>query len=938
MKHWLTIIIGSLAITVLSAQSFNYREVDLPQGIQASDIKLLYTDNNGFVWIAAKQYLYWHDGNGFREIEVNKEIAGNEFSSLYQDNAGKYWIGCINGEIYVLKNNGVEAYKPEEGTPAVAIINWAEDKNQQLWMCTNGEGAYVKASNGRWYNFNQDEGFLSNETYDIVPLNDGVAVATDQGLVYCTFKDGKKNIEVQNKSLGLSDQIVKDLHIDNTEMIAAFYEPFLNTLNFSQSVLDTIATPSSDAKKILRSSGIIWWLGENGKLFRKAERGSWVQFRPDQAGRSRIHTFTEDNEGHLWVLGSRGILVLDEWYSHISTSESVTAITNSPTAVWYAQKGDLYQYDLSTNSSQKAWTGSNLILSLYTDNWGNIWCGTFDGGLLRFNPETSIMESYNEQSGLANNNVLSIGGSKRAIWVGTLGGVSKISLDEGGKVKEVKSYDQAHGVSVQYIYSVHVRDNGDVYIGTDGEGVLKWSGDRFKPISGKSQDGVVLDVSSDARGNIWWVTSEGILEGWSVEEKLVAVPPYPEDPGKVAGIETLEDGSILVMHEGGVHRWIPETGKWAAYKKSFGLGTLQPQLNAHAISDGDLIYMGTSTGISSLSIKHLPLSTEPKTLIQGFRLFNKPTTKTQFSADENYFTFQYVGRWYTEASAVRYKLRLKGFDPDWTESKNAEVSYPKLPPGNYTFEVVAGVDGNYPEEEIKSISFTISQPWYARWYSIVLAVLVLAGLVFFFFRIRINTLRQKQEREKQQVQAQLETLKSQVNPHFLFNSFNTLMALIEEDKEEATDYLADLSDFFRYILEFREVDLISVKEDIRIVQTYLQLQEKRFGDSLVAKIDLNEEVLESFIPPLTLQLLVENAFKHNIISREKPLELEISHKGDTIVVSNRHWAKAQTDKSTGYGLDSIKKKYKFYNAGQVKVEASTGYFSVYLPVIHQNNN
>ncbi len=937
MRHWLTIIIGSLALTILSAQNFNQREIDMPQGVLASEIKLLYTDNQGFVWIAAGQSLYRHDGNAFKEINVSEDMAEKEISSLYEDQSGQYWIGWNTGEIHLLKNGLTVAYSPNEGTPAVPIVNWAEDSQQQLWMCTKGEGVYVKNNKGRWFNFNTDEGFPSNETYDIIPLKEGVAVATDQGLVYCVFKDGSKAIEVLDQSSGLSDQIVKDLHYDEKGVLAAFYEPYLNSLSSSLKVIDTLIAPTSDAKRITRSFGTVWCLSEDGKLFRKNSNSGWIQLKLDVTGRSRIQTFTEDHEGHLWVLGSRGIFMIDQWYYHFATEQSVTAIVTSNDAIWYAQVGDLYRYDIAANTSKKVWQGANLILSLYKDDWGNIWCGTFDGGLLRYEPAAGSMKIYNEESGLANNNVLSISGNRLGLWVGTLGGVSHINFEDGGSVREINSYDRNQGVSVQYIYSVHVNKSGKVYIGTDGEGVLSWNGNGFEPLSGKKQDEVVLDVSSDKKGNIWWVTSGGILEGWSAQGSMFEVPPYPEEPGKVAGIETLEDGSILVMHDGGVHRWIPEVKKWVAYKKSFGLGALQPQLNAHATNGGDIIYIGTSNGITSLSIDHLPVKTQPKTTIQDYRLFQKPTTRTSFSSDENYFTFQYVGRWYTEPSAVRYKLRLSGFDPDWIESKDTEISYPRLPPGNYTFEVVAGVDGNYPEGEIESVSFIIYQPWYSRWYSITIGVLLLVGMVFFLFRIRLKTLAQKQEREKQQVQAQLETLKSQVNPHFLFNSFNTLMALIEEDRDGATSYLSDLSDFFRYILEFREVDLIMVKEDVRIVQTYLHLQAKRFGDSLMANIELPNEVLASYIPPLTLQLLVENAFKHNVISKDKPLELEIRYEADFIVISNRHWAKVKSDESTGYGLDSIKKKYKYYNAGQVKVEVTLEYFTVYLPVIYQNH-
>ena len=936
MKNVLILLFFLSSSSWVHAQKANYREIDLPVNVQPGNVDVLYTDQNGFIWMAAGQKVFWHDGNEFRSIQFEQKEEGT-ITSIYRDTAAVLWIGWNSGNISTYDREKYSILKPQEGTPKVPIINWTEDANGQLWYATNGEGVYVKNAEGRWYNINLDDGLPSNEAYDMEPFEDGVVVATDQGIAYCSLLDDQKDIRVFDQKSGLSDQIVKSIHVDERGLVAAYYEPFVNLLDTTFKIINKLDAPGEEAKKVSRSSDVMWWLAEGGTLYRKIGKSAWEPLEFGGNLRGRIKDFTEDEEGHLWVLSARGILMIDQWYSYNSTENTVSAIWGDGNELWYAQQGNLIRKQLFSGEEQVMWEGAHQILSIWKDQYNTIWFGTFDGGLYRFDPRLGKVKVFKESEGLANNNVLSISGTKNTLWIGTLGGVSRLDLNEQGTVKNILSYNKEDGVSVQYIYSIHTSNDGTTYIGTDGEGVLKWNGKSFESIEKRGTHEVVLDLSVDEKGNVWWVNSKGVLFGYSKSGDKIKIPPYPEEPGKVSGLQILKDGSLLIIHEGGLHRWIPEIESWMVYGKSFGLANLQPELHSYVLDESNILHIGSAKGITSIVVAELPLQAMPETWIGRPELFFKSTDSREFSSTDNHLTFKYIGRWYGEPTAVRYSVKLDGFDPDWIESKNTEITYPKLPPGEYTFNVIAGIDGYYPKDQLRQTSFVIHKPWYLRWYSILIGSVLLLAVLMLIFRLRLNMLRQKQEREKQKVQAQLETLKSQVNPHFLFNSFNTLMALIEDDREEATEYLSDLSDFFRSILEFRDVDLITVGEDVRIVETYLQLQGKRFGENLRATISLQEEVLKSFIPPLTLQLLVENAFKHNVISKDKPLELRIESVGDFLKVINRYHPRAKTEESTGYGLDSIKKKYKYYSRGKSeKVIQTEDYFEVHLPIIDEN--
>jgi LytS/YehU family sensor histidine kinase len=174
-----------------------------------------------------------------------------------------------------------------------------------------------------------------------------------------------------------------------------------------------------------------------------------------------------------------------------------------------------------------------------------------------------------------------------------------------------------------------------------------------------------------------------------------------------------------------------------------------------------------------------------------------------------------------------------------------------------------------------------------------------------------------------------------VNPHFLFNSFNTLSGIIEEDQEAAVDYVDQLSSFFRGVLLHRNSELITLDEEIDIMRNYTYILKKRYGDN----IHIAEEIqnTEGFIAPLTLQLLIENAIKHNIVSREKPLDISISIDREWLIVSNQIKPKFQTSpESTGFGLSSLLTRYQYLTPKKIEIINDGNTFTVRIPIIHIN--
>ena len=210
---------------------------------------------------------------------------------------------------------------------------------------------------------------------------------------------------------------------------------------------------------------------------------------------------------------------------------------------------------------------------------------------------------------------------------------------------------------------------------------------------------------------------------------------------------------------------------------------------------------------------------------------------------------------------------------------------------------------------------------------------------YYFVRYK-QALIDREQLEARHLQAELTNLRNQINPHFLFNSLNTLMNLIPSDPNRAVSYLSKLSKFYRYAVGEKEEKLIPLSKEIEFAHLYADLLSERFGDSLQVLIKVTDTA-NMIIPPLTIQLLIENAVKHNIVSEEMPLKVVVENieKGRRIEVRNNLQHKITAVSSSGIGIANIKKRFEyFHNVDDVMVEETEAFFKVCVPVIYDENH
>ena len=217
-------------------------------------------------------------------------------------------------------------------------------------------------------------------------------------------------------------------------------------------------------------------------------------------------------------------------------------------------------------------------------------------------------------------------------------------------------------------------------------------------------------------------------------------------------------------------------------------------------------------------------------------------------------------------------------------------------------------------------------------YLIILMFIAIYESIYFYHQLRISILEAEQAKQDH-IRSQLEGLRNQVNPHFLFNSLNTLMDLVTENPTIAVNFLKRLSHVYRYILEIREHPTVTVAEELEFIKSYVFLQEERFKGNLKVCIEIPETYYQHQVLPLSLQILFENAIKHNIISSKKALIITVSVVGDKIVVKNNLQRKNQVVDSTKVGLENVRSRYRLISNSQVDVLEDKEYFIVGLPLI-----
>jgi two-component system LytT family sensor kinase len=246
------------------------------------------------------------------------------------------------------------------------------------------------------------------------------------------------------------------------------------------------------------------------------------------------------------------------------------------------------------------------------------------------------------------------------------------------------------------------------------------------------------------------------------------------------------------------------------------------------------------------------------------------------------------------------------------------------------------------QKEATTEDFFSNKYGFTNWFMINIALLISAFLHAKSFMEELKKNSRKEVVEQKLIatsaNAQFESLKNQLDPHFLFNSLNVLSALIDENPNQAQKFTASMSKIYRYVLEQKDKELVTVEDEIEFAKTYCDLLKTRFEDSVDFIFDVKKEEYRRYVVPLSLQLLLENCIKHNFATSSKPLVIKIFSDNDTLCIENNLQAREQMKESAGIGLANIVQRYALLTKKNVFIEKSEDYFKVKVPILSSKPN
>lgn len=939
---------------ILSAQLPFFRSYDLPEEMAETSLEVLYQARKDFIWVGGEQGLFQFDGFNFEPFYRKDTSNQQQVTSIFRDQEHLLWVGYEDGQIFHLQlDNTLAPWEPEEGLPKVPIVGFTQDTAGVLWIATYGEGLYYW--NGkRMYNVGFDDGLGGQDIYSMAQDSLGrIWVGTDDGISICWLENGQKKIKNLRRDEGLPDDIIRYILPDGAgNCWVGTYEKGFCLINGNSLEVDYLypAWNQGVINCMELVEGQALWIGTTSKgVWRYDFQQQQLRVIPyRQLERDKISALHADHEGNLWILGrDAGLLSINCHFNLIENDLSdLQAIhLDRSDRLWVGNPAGLYRW--KNNPSGKGSFEKVLaenVLSLYEDKKGDIWVGTFGQGVILFDPETAQKRRLNEKSGLPNGSILSIDGTADLIWLATLGGVVELNGAEdpmGTSDFKIKQLDHESALGTNFIYKVFVDQKGRTWFGTDGKGISVLENGQLSSYQEAGLDAIrsVYSITEDNYGRIWFSTLRNGIYSFDGQD----FEHFGKDQGlrnlSVKGLVKDKNGQILVLHARGIDRLNPRTGQINHFGKEVGIGDMDPNLNTYAVDHRGDIWIGANNRIIKYAALSDNLAQTPTTLLRKVAVnFTSIdcTAPPCLAYDQNNLIFEYVGLWYSDPSAVKYRYKLEGYNYDWVMSKDNQAIFPSLPHGQYTFKVASSENELFLEDDTLSFDFIITSPLWKRPWFILLATFSVLGLIYAWMRTRERRLQREASLVREKLESQFETLKSQINPHFLFNNFNTLITIIEENPTIAVEYVEKLSDFYRSILQYREQQTIPLQEELKIVKDYTFLLKKRYGDNLNMLIEIEDTQVGNIVP-LTLQMLVENAVKHNVISRHDPLTIRVlCNDQGYITICNNLQKKIVAEQSTGFGLESIVKRYGLLTDKSVIIREEHQEFSVSIPPLMNN--
>lgn len=947
MRVAIFFVASVLAATQLFGQYPFTRTFEVRVGQRRPHITEIVQAGNGLLWVGSDLGIYRTDGERTDAMHLTEGVA---VKALSWDPTGVIAV-MEDGVLLHCNDRGCDTLAVLAGITGLPVNDVHRDASGAVWLATYGRGVWIWKDGALSY-CGRSEGLLDEHVNAMLDLGgDGMLLGTDQGLAL--VGTDSKVVRTYTSREGVPDNLILSLARDEEGRIwAGTDRAGIFSFSASRSNMPEFEVLLQDGdlgpvRHLVVSEDRLWTGGTGEGLVVHEIRNGIGTYRPSNIveGRgSKVRDALLARDGAVWMCdGTEVLRRSDPGVLYVVDHEAVdlraiTALCSDESGrICFATSEGVYDHtaafaDRSRLNRFPITPGRNTpVIALRYGPDRTLWAGTFGNGAFRVTKEGAVAHFTRSNAGL-NENVLAIRTLGREVWMATLDG---IFMTRDGEARE-PVFERIPIPGSGFVYDVLPLPDGPVLAATDGAGVVRVERDgSTRALLGQDPERrTYYSLALGPDGSIWAtgpLTGACRVVGDVLHCAHAEAPVFQKDIFSLAAYR----GRMVVLGNDGLVAFDPDKGPLVPLGDETGLRNVLAELNTICTDVFGSLWLATDKGLVRFDLDVNALSgTIPAVLVSchwGDEAL--PTDRElRLRHDQDLLTFQFTGEHHAAPENVRFAYQLVGYDVGPKITRDREATYARLPPGDYVFQVRAFLGEGDPGPTTAEFAFTIAPPWWRRtWFTLLVAV-VLTSLLYVLVRSREARLGLRDRMEKEKARFQLEALRSQVNPHFLFNSFNTLIELIEENKDLAVAHVEQLSDLFRSILQVRDKDLIPLHEEMDLLENYFALEERRFGPAIELHMDIPTDRRDHLIPPLTLQLLVENAIKHNVASVQEPLVMSITVVGDRIVVRNPYRPRTGVP-STGFGLDSIGKRYKAFTKEAVQVDIMNGEFKVGLPLI-----
>jgi hypothetical protein len=350
----------------------------------------------------------------------------------------------------------------------------------------------------------------------------------------------------------------------------------------------------------------------------------------------------------------------------------------------------------------------------------------------------------------------------------------------------------------------------------------------------------------------------------------------------------------------GISKLYADSGRFVNYDVKDGIQSNEFNLGAYFKGKDGKFYFGGMNGYNVFDPEDIKYNTDkPVTVVAAFRKFNdilpveyRNGDTIRLAHDENFFSIEISALDYTNPAKNRYRYKLDDVDNDWilTDANDRVAEYKNVQPGIYSFKAIgSNNDGIWGDTPV-SLTIIIKPPWWTTWWFRILSTLILIALIVFLNYRRFQRIKKKHEVEKklleiekQKFDLEQKALRLQMNPHFIFNSLNSIQSyILSNDAEKAVLYLGKFSQLMRLILTHSSNQYISLKEELNAITHYLDLEKLRFENKFDYTIKIDRSLDEEFvdIPPMIIQPYIENAIIHGLLHKGTKGKIDIEFKGE----------------------------------------------------------